>query len=176
VDRKAGKVLVLAMAYGVGPDKISRSIGCSITEARDLLSRFGAEFSSVSSYRIKVIGATKANTPPYVTTVLGRKRYLPDILSSDPFLRSAAERQAFNTRIQGSAADIIKLAMVRAYKRLPEGARLLLTVHDELVTLTPNDKVDDTVSAIRDAMEGIDLLSVPIVADIKVVDRWGEAK
>jgi DNA polymerase-1 len=176
VDRKAGKVLVLAMAYGVGPDKISRSIGCSITEARDLLSRFGAEFSSVSSYRIKVIGATKVNTPPYVTTVLGRKRYLPDILSSDPFLRSAAERQAFNTRIQGSAADIIKLAMVRAYKRLPEGARLLLTVHDELVTLTPNDKVDDTVSAIRDAMEGIDLLSVPIVADIKVVDRWGEAK
>jgi len=176
VDRKAGKVLVLAMAYGVGPDKISRQIGCSINEARDLLSRFGSQFSSVSSYRIKVIGATKVNTPPYVTTVLGRKRYLPEVLSSDPFLRSAAERQAFNTRIQGSAADIIKLAMVRAYKRLPEGAKLLLTVHDELVTLTPNDKVDDTVSAIREAMEGIDLLSVPLVADIKVVDRWGEAK
>jgi len=176
VDRKAGKVLVLAMAYGVGPDKISRQIGCSINEARDLLSRFGAEFSSVSSYRVKVIGATRVSSPPCVTTILGRKRYLPDLNSSDHFLRSAAERQAFNTRIQGSAADIIKLAMVRAYKRLPEGARLLLTVHDELVTLAPNDRVDDTVSAIREAMEGIELLSVPLVADIKVVDRWGEAK
>jgi DNA polymerase-1 len=111
-----------------------------------------------------------------VTTILGRKRYLPELNSRDHFLKSAAERQAFNTRIQGSAADIIKLAMVRAYKRLPEGARLLLTVHDELVTLTPNDKVEDTVSAIREAMEGINLLSVPLVADIKVVDRWGEAK
>ena len=176
VDRKAGKVLVLAMAYGVGPDKISRSIGCSITEARDLLSRFGSEFSSVSSYKVKVIGATRVSNPPCVTTILGRKRYLPELNSNDHFLRSGAERQAFNTRIQGSAADIIKLAMVRAYKRLPEGARLLLTVHDELVTLTPNDKVDDTVSAIREAMEGIDLLSVPLVADITVVDRWGEAK
>lgn len=176
VDRKAGKVLVLAMAYGVGPDKISRQIGCSINEARDLLSRFGAEFSSVSSYKMKVVGATRVSSPPCVTTILGRKRYLPELNSRDHFLKSAAERQAFNTRIQGSAADIIKLAMVRAYKRLPEGARLLLTVHDELVTLTPSDKVEDTVSAIREAMEGINLLSVPLVADIKVVDRWGEAK
>ena len=176
VDRKAGKVLVLAMAYGVGPDKISRQIGCSINEARDLLSRFGAEFSSVSSYKMKVVGATRVSSPPCVTTILGRKRYLPELNSRDHFLKSAAERQAFNTRIQGSAADIIKLAMVRAYKRLPEGARLLLTVHDELVTLAPNDKVEDTVSAIREAMEGIDLLSVPLVADIKVVNRWGEAK
>lgn len=176
VDRKAGKTLVLAMAYGVGPDKIARSIGCSITEARDLLSRFGAQFSSVGSYRSKVIGATKDSTPPFVQTILGRKRYLPEINSRDVYLKSAAERQAFNTRIQGSAADIIKLAMVRAYKRLPEGAKLLLTVHDELVTLTPNDKVEDTVSAIQDAMEGIKLLDVPLVADIKVVERWGEAK
>lgn len=176
VDRKAGKVLVLAMAYGVGPDKIARSIGCSITEARDLLSRFGAQFSSVGSYRSKIIGATRANTPPHVVTVLGRKRYLPEILSRDPFLRSAAERQAFNTRIQGSAADIIKLAMVRAYKSLPESAKLILTVHDELVTLTPDDKVDETVEAIRESMEGINLLNVPLVADITVVQRWGDAK
>ena len=176
VDRKAGKTLVLAMAYGVGADKIARSIGCSVPEARDLLSKFGAEFSAVSSYRIKVIGATKINTPPFVTTILGRKRYLPEIVSRDPYSRSAAERQAFNTRIQGSAADIIKLAMVRAYKLLPEGAKLLLTVHDELVTLTPIDKVEETVEAIRTAMEGINLLKVPLVADITVVDRWGEAK
>jgi DNA polymerase I-like protein with 3'-5' exonuclease and polymerase domains len=66
--------------------------------------------------------------------------------------------------------------MVRAYRSLPEGAKLILTVHDELVTLTPDDKVEQTVEAIKEAMEGIQLLSVPLVADIKVVQRWGEAK
>jgi DNA polymerase-1 len=176
VDRKAGKVLVLAMAYGVGPDKIARQIGCSLAEAKDLLGRFGAQFSSVSSYRNKVIGITRKNKLNYVSTILGRKRYLPDINSRDHYLRSAAERQAFNTRIQGSAADIIKLAMIRAHELIPQGAKLLLTVHDELVTLTPEDKTEETVAAIREAMEGIDLLRVPLVADIKIVDRWGEAK
>jgi DNA polymerase I-like protein with 3'-5' exonuclease and polymerase domains len=176
VDRKAGKTLVLAMAYGVGPDKIARSIGCSTTEARELLSNFSAKFSAVSSYRNKIIGATRKNNPSYVVTLLGRKRYLPEINSNDQFLRSSAERQAFNTRIQGSAADIIKLAMVRAHDSLPLGTKLLLTVHDELVTLTPDSLVDQTVEAIRSSMEGIDLLSVPLVADIKVVQRWGEAK
>jgi DNA polymerase-1 len=107
---------------------------------------------------------------------MGRKRYLPEINSRDQFLRAQAERQAFNTRIQGSAADIIKLAMIRAFNKLPEEAKLLLTVHDELVTLTPDDKVDEAVAAIKEAMEGIDLLQVPLVADIKVVQRWGEAK
>lgn len=176
VDRKAGKVLVLAMAYGVGPDKIAKQIGCSITAARDLLSAFSAKFGSVNSYRAKIIGATKQQNPPHVTTILGRKRYLPEIKSKNLGARAQAERQAFNTRIQGSAADIIKLAMVRAYRSLPEGAKLILTVHDELVTLTPDDKVDQTVEAIKEAMEGIQLLSVPLVADIKVVQRWGEAK
>jgi DNA polymerase-1 len=176
VDRKAGKALVLAMAYGVGPDKIARQIGCSITEARDLLSNFSSKFSAVNSYRARILGATRQQKPPFVATLMGRKRYLPEITSRDQYLKAQAERQAFNTRIQGSAADIIKLAMVRAGSRLPEEARLILTVHDELVTLTPDSKVDETVAAIKDAMEGIDLLQVPLVADITVVQRWGEAK
>jgi DNA polymerase-1 len=176
VDRKAGKTLVLAMAYGVGPDKIARSIGCSLTEAKELLSNFGSKFNSVNSYRNRILGATRKQNPPFVATLMGRKRYLPEINSRDQFLRAQAERQAFNTRIQGSAADIIKLAMIRAFNKLPEEAKLLLTVHDELVTLTPDDKVDEAVAAIKEAMEGIDLLQVPLVADIKVVQRWGEAK
>ena len=176
LDRKAGKVLVLSMAYGVGPAKIASQIGCSVTEARTLLSKFSSEFSSVSSYRLKLLEVSRRQKTPYVTTILGRKRYLPDMLSRDQGLRASAERQAFNTRIQGSAADIIKLAMIRAYGRIPEGAKLLLTVHDELVTLAPNDKVEETVEAIREAMEDIKLLAVPLIADITVVQRWGEAK
>ena len=174
VDRKAGKVLVLAMAYGIGPDKISRQLGCTQAEAKKLLTDFSAKFPAVNNYRVKVIGL--ARNKGYVTTILKRRRYLPDITSRDKGLRSSAERQAFNTRIQGSAADIIKLAMVRAHKALPKGAKLILTVHDELVTLTPDALVEETVNVIRESMEGIDLLPVPLIADIHVVDHWGYAK
>ena len=181
VDRKAGKVLVLAMSYGVGPDKISRSIGCTKQEARDLLDRFAHKFSSISSYKTKVLISTlkkgKEEKPtPYVTTIMGRRRYLPNMRSKDHSEKAGAERQAFNTKIQGSAADIIKLAMVRAHQMLPEGSKLILTVHDELVTLAPSHLADATADAIRGAMEGIKLLDVPLVADLKIVDRWGEAK
>jgi len=176
VDRKAGKVLVLAMAYGVGPAKIASQIGCTVSEARDLLDSFGSQFSSVSSYRIKLLALARKQAVPHVTTILGRKRFLPDLNSKDQSFRSSAERQAFNTRIQGSAADIIKLAMIRADAMIPKEARILLTVHDELVTLTPEGKVEETMEAIKEAMEGIQLLDVPLIADITTVNRWGEAK
>ena len=174
VDRKAGKVLVLAIAYGVGPDKISRQIGCTADEAKKLLNDFSAKFPSVSDYRNKVIGV--ARNKGYISTILKRRRYLPDINSKQTGFRASAERQAFNTRIQGSAADIIKLAMIRAHDMIPKEAKLLLTVHDELVTLTPDSLVDKTQEAIREAMEDIHLLDVPLIADIKVVQRWGDAK
>jgi len=174
VSRKAGKVLVLAIAYGVGPDKISRQIGCSVQEAKKLLTDFSDKFSSVDLYRAKVIGA--ARNTGYVSTILKRRRYLPDIKSKIIGFRASAERQAFNTRIQGSAADIIKLAMIRAYERIPSEAKMILTVHDEIVTVTPDALVDETREAIREAMEGINYLQVPLIADIKVVQRWGEAK
>jgi DNA polymerase I-like protein with 3'-5' exonuclease and polymerase domains len=174
VSRKAGKVLVLAMAYGVGPDKISRQIGCSVQEAKALLTGFAAKFPAVDLYRAKVIGITRNHG--YIATIKKRRRYLPDITSRVPAFRASAERQAFNTRIQGSAADIIKIAMLRAYERIPEEARLMLTVHDEIVTLTPDAKVAETREAIREAMEGINFLKVPVTADVKVVQRWGEAK
>jgi DNA polymerase I-like protein with 3'-5' exonuclease and polymerase domains len=178
VDRKAGKVLVLSMAYGVGPDKIARQIGCSVKEAKDLLSGFSDKFPTVNRYKTMVVGAAKSskNRVPCVKTILGRKRFLPELLSRDIGLRSQAERQAFNTRIQGSAADIIKIAMVSAHTLIPKDARLLLTVHDELVTLCPTDMAEETAEAIRAAMEGVNVLKVPLIADVKTVKRWGEAK
>ena len=174
VDRKAGKVLVLAIAYGVGPDKIASQIGCSLQEAKDLLNRFSERFSSIESYKAKVIGVTKKYK--YVQTLMGRKRFIPEIDSKNYAFRASAERQAFNTRIQGSAADVIKLAMVRAYELIPSEAKMLLTVHDEIVTLTPDRLAEQTAEAIREAMEGIQLSKVPLIADVKIVQRWGEAK
>ena len=174
VNRKAGKVLVLAIAYGVGPDKIASQIGCKLNEAKKLLNDFSAKFTSVDRYRQLVVGSTRQRG--YVTTILGRKRYLPEINSKIFKDKSGAERQAFNTRIQGSAADIIKLAMVRAYDMIPKESRLILTIHDEIVTLAPDHLAEETAEAIREAMEGIHLLDVPLIADITTVQKWGEAK
>lgn len=181
VDRKAGKVLVLAISYGVGPDKIASSIGCSIKEARELLANFEDKFSSVTKYKGAVVRLARQIKPvPYVETILGRRRYIPDLISKEQGFLSRAERQAFNTVIQGSAADVMKLAIVRAHSCFVDepDINVILTVHDELVTLTPEDRVEETVEAIRVSMEGIKLsqITIPLIAGIGVVDRWGEAK
>jgi DNA polymerase I-like protein with 3'-5' exonuclease and polymerase domains len=181
VDRKAGKVLVLAISYGVGPDKIASSIGCSVQDAKDLLNRFEERFSNIAKYKAKVVRMAKQTTPiPYVETIFGRRRYIPELKSNERGLISRAERQAFNTVIQGSAADIMKLAIVRAHSCFIDepDINVVLTVHDELVTICPDNRAEDTAEAIRVSMEGIKLkeITVPLVADVKVVDKWGEAK
>jgi DNA polymerase-1 len=181
VDRKAGKVLVLAIAYGVGPEKIADQIGCTVKESHQLMDRFNDAFISINNYRDKVIRMARQQRPlPYVSTVLGRRRYIPELLNSDLGQKSRAERQAFNTVIQGSAADLIKLAMVRAHSCFvtePE-VNVLLTVHDELVTITPDHLAEETAEAIRQSMEGVNLpdMAVPLIADVKIVQKWGEAK
>lgn len=177
VDRSAAKVLVLAMMYGVGPDKIASTIGCSLTEARELLENFIVKFPSISRYKRQVISESKRHSPiPFASTLLKRRRYLPDLRSSETWKRSRAERQAFNTVIQGSAADLIKLAMIRASKMIPEKANLILTVHDELVTVTPTELAEETANQIRLAMEGIQALDIPLIADVKIAKKWGDAK
>ena len=181
VDRKAGKVLVLAISYGVGPDKIATSIGCSVKEAKDLLTRFEKEFASIAKYKAKVVRLAKQVKPiPYIETIFGRRRYIPDLNAKEMGLLSRAERQAFNTMIQGSAADIMKLALVRAHSCFVNepDINVVLTVHDELVTITPEDRAEETAEAIRLSMEGIALpqMTVPLKAEVYVVDKWGEAK
>jgi DNA polymerase I-like protein with 3'-5' exonuclease and polymerase domains len=181
VDRKAGKVLVLAISYGVGPDKIASSIGCSVKEAKDLLKGFDEKFSDISRYKGKVVRLARQRLPlPFVETVFGRRRYIPELKSSDRGLLSRAERQAFNTVIQGSAADIMKLAIVRAHSCFinEPSVNVSLTVHDELVTVAPDHLVDEVVNAIALSMEGINLpeITVPLKAEVNVVQRWGEAK
>jgi DNA polymerase I-like protein with 3'-5' exonuclease and polymerase domains len=181
VDRKAGKVLVLAISYGVGPDKIASSIGCSLKEAKNLLTDFEKRFSSIAKYKAEVIRfAQHRPSVPYVETLFGRRRYIPELKSKDFGMLSRAERQAFNTVIQGSAADIMKLAIVRAHSCFVNepDINLILTVHDELVTITPEDRAEDTLAAIKMSMEGIRLkeITVPLIAEAHIVDKWGEAK
>lgn len=177
VDRKAGKVLVLSIAYGVGPDKIASQIGCTVNDAKDLLNDFSDKFKNINRLKALSVRTALKQTPvPFVTTITGRRRYIPELSSSERWLYARGERQAFNTVIQGSAADIMKIAMVRAYQMIPERSSLILTVHDELVTVTPDDLVEETVEAIRSAMEGIHVLKVPLIAEVKAAPTWGEGK
>lgn len=181
VERKVGKMLVLAISYGVGPDKIASSIGCTMKEAQDLMNRFEAKFSSIRKYKASVIRRAKEQKPlPFASTIFGRRRFLPDLKSKEYRLVARAERQAFNTVIQGSAADIMKLALVRAHSCFIDepSVNLILTVHDELVTVAPEQKAEEVAEAIRVSMEDIKLqqMIVPLVADIHIVDKWGEAK
>jgi DNA polymerase-1 len=169
------------MSYGVGPEKIAQSIGCNVKEAKDLLDRFSKQFHDIAKYKARVVRFATSQAPtPYVTTLFGRRRYLPDLKSREPGLKSRAERQAFNTVIQGSAADIMKLAIVRAHSCFVEepGANVVLTVHDELVTVAREDLAEDVAEAIRESMEGIRLpeITVPLIAEAHIVDKWGDGK
>jgi DNA polymerase I-like protein with 3'-5' exonuclease and polymerase domains len=181
LDRKAGKVLVLSIAYGVGPEKIAQSIGCTVTDAKKLLDDFTKKFSDIQKYRGRVLRQAVAQTPvPYVSTLLGRRRYIPELRSKETGLKARAERQAFNTVIQGSAADLMKLAMIRAHSCFVDepDVNVVLTVHDELVTVAREDLAEETAEAIRESMEGISFpeITVPLIADVKIVNKWGEAK
>ena len=177
VDRSAAKTLVLAMMYGVGPDKIAESIGVSVDEARGLLDSFLSKFPAVARYKKQVVSESRRRGPvPHALTYMNRRRYLPELRSNVVWQRARAERQAFNTVIQGSAADLIKLAMIRAHKLIPDESSLILTIHDELVTVTPDHLAEETEAAIREAMEGIQALKIPLLADVKTVTRWGDAK
>jgi DNA polymerase I-like protein with 3'-5' exonuclease and polymerase domains len=181
LDRKAGKVLVLAMTYGVGPDKIASSLGLTLDAAKKLLNDFTKQFHDIAKYKAKIIRLSEQRSPvPYVETVFGRRRYIPDLKSSERGLKSRADRQAFNTVIQGSAADIMKLAIVRAHSCFIDepDVNVVLTVHDELVTVAREDLAEETAEAIKVSMEGIKLpeITVPLIADVKIVDKWGEAK
>lgn len=181
VDRKAGKVLVLAMSYGVGPEKIADQIGCTVKEAHQLTDLFNDRFPAVDRYRNQIIRIAKQQRPlPFVSTILGRRRFIPELLNKDLGMKSRAERQAFNTVIQGSAADLIKLAMVRAHSCFVNEptVNVILTVHDELVTITPDSLAEEVGEAIRLSMEGVRLpsMAVPLIADMKIVEKWGQAK
>jgi DNA polymerase-1 len=153
-------------------------IGIGVREARDLVENFSERFPNVGRHKAQVIRTARKRKPPYSVTMIGRRRYLGALVSRDDGARSKAERQAYNHVIQGTAADILKVALVRTHQFLPEGARIVLTVHDEIVVTAPDALAEEALEAMREAMEGAmgNRLGIPLIADIHIGDRWGEAK
>lgn len=177
--RQIAKNLNFAIVYGAGADKVAAMSGITSREAKKILAEHERQFPEIYRFKNKVLDTCRSRRPPHIRTMTGRKRRLPTIFAADYGVRGYAERQAVNSLIQGSAADLIKQAMVRLHGDLQDGMRLILSVHDELVTLVEEDLAEKCASIVREAMLGEDLarlLTVPLSADIKVVDRWSEAK
>lgn len=175
--RSRAKAVNFGIVYGISDYGLSRDIGVSRKEAGQYIDSYFTKYHGVKTF-IDVLLAD-ARRLGYVTTLFGRRRYLPDITSSNFNQRSFAERTAMNTPIQGTAADIIKKAMIDVYNVLQEKqlcSRILLQVHDELVLEVVAAEADLVGQVVKQAMEQAVNLSVPMIADIKLGKNWAEAK
>lgn len=175
--RRRAKAVNFGIVYGISDYGLSRDLRIPRKEAAGYIESYFAKCSGVKAFIDQVV--EKAHANGYVTTMFGRRRELPAIHSKNYNQRTLAERMAMNTPIQGSAADIIKLAMIAAYRKLREQklrSRMLLQVHDELVLEVPADEVDTVSAILKETMEQTVRLSVPLDIDIHKGKNWAEAK
>ena len=175
--RSRAKAVNFGIVYGIGAFSLSKDIGVTVREAQKYIDNYLARFSAIDSYMKKTIEQAKADG--YVSTLEGRRRYLPELAASNFNTRSFGERVARNAPIQGTAADIIKIAMVRVDERLKrEGleARLILQVHDELIVEAPAFESMQVAMLLQEEMENAVKLTVPLTAEASMGETWYEAK
>ena len=175
--RRDAKAVNFGIVYGISDFGLSRNMNISVKRAGAYINKYFERFSGVKMYMDEI--KQKAKTDGYVTTLLGRRRYLPELKSSNYNIRSFGERAALNTPIQGTAADIIKLAMIDVYDKLSEGgykSKLILQVHDELIVDTAGDETEAVKLLLKECMENAYELDVPLLCDIGCGDNWLEAK
>jgi len=173
--RRAAKTVNFGVLYGMSAHSLAQTLGIEYEEAVGFIERYFASFPKVRAYFDRVL--EEARERGYVETLFGRRRYVPDLASRNRRVREAAERVAVNMPIQGTAADLIKLAMVRLAPRLEAlGARLLLQVHDELVVETPADRAEEAARVTKAVMESVWPLEVPLLAEVGVGPNWVDAK
>jgi len=175
-QRNSAKAINFGILYGMGSQRLAMDLKISQADARAFLDAYFREFPRVKEFQVHAVET--ARSQGYVTTLLGRKRAILDIDSSSPMRRASAENMAKNTPLQGTAADLIKIAMIAIPARLrDEGlkSRMLLQVHDELVFEAPVDEVESLSALVREEMEGALELRVPLVAEVGTGDNWLDA-
>ncbi len=171
--RNAAKTVNYAVIYGMGSAALARQLGIKRPQAQQFIDSYFTHLPRVKAYMEGVVA--RGREEGYVTTLLGRRRPVPELSSTDQRARAYAERAAANAPLQGSAADIIKVAMVHLAARLPQvapGCKMLLQVHDELVFELPRSELDGAAALIREVMERAAELSVPLVVDLKAGPNW----
>jgi DNA polymerase-1 len=172
-ERSMAKMVNFGLAYGMSDFGLSSRAGISRQEAQEFINSYFAAYSGISYYMLHI--KEQARRQGFVQTLLGRKRQIPELHAANAALRGAGERMAINMPIQGTAADIVKIAMIRMADRLTEGgfaARMLLQVHDELLLEVPRDELDRLVPVLRETMESALPLDVPLTVDIKSGSDW----
>jgi DNA polymerase-1 len=175
--RARAKTINFATIYGQGAFALSRQLGITQEEARAFIRLYFERFAGVRRFLDDTIA--RAKKQGYVETLFGRRRYIPELRDPNYNIRAFGERTAMNSPIQGSAADLIKVAMVRLHRAFGEaslGSAILLQVHDELVVEAPHEEVDRASDIVRRQMEGAAALSVPLVVDVGVGPNWLDAK
>ena len=175
-QRANAKTVNFGIVYGVSAFGLSQQTNLNRSEAKELIDAYYLTYPKLKAYMNEQIDFARENG--FVETVLGRRRYLKDINSQNAVVRGAAERNAVNAPIQGSAADIIKLAMINIHHRLKNESwksKMLLQVHDELVFDVPNAEVEDLTTMVKEEMENAYSLDVPLVVDVGIGKNWLEA-
>ena len=174
--RSSVKAVNFGILYGKGAFSLARDLGVSVKEADDFIKTYLGAYPKVKEYMDRVI--QEGIEQGYVTTLYHRRRLLPELSSSNRNIRAQGERMALNTPIQGTAADVIKLAMVKVANRLHREnlkAKLILQVHDELIVECPTEEIEQASRILREEMEGAAQLSVPLTADVNQGKNWLEA-
>ncbi|MFA7364778.1 MAG: DNA polymerase I, partial [Patescibacteria group bacterium] len=172
--RQQAKAINFGIIYGQGPHGLSQTAQISYQEARDFIDKYFKIYSGVKKYSDKIIKNAEKNL--YTETLMGRKRPIPEINSSEIMKKKAAERMAINSPIQGTAADILKLAMIEIHKEIKEkeDIKMLLQVHDELIFEVRSDKVEEYCENIKKIMENIINLNVPLTVNAYSGNNWGQ--
>jgi DNA polymerase-1 len=159
--------------YGISDFRLAREMGISLQDARSYMERYFAQFPGVHEYTREM--PERARRDGYVTTLMGRRRPLPELRTRAAAVRQAAERMAINTPMQGSAAEIIKVAMLRVHKFMQERglrAQMLLQVHDELVFEVPKPEVGEAAALVAECMSSAYELRVPLKVEVKAGGNW----
>jgi DNA polymerase-1 len=173
--RRRAKIINYALLYGKTAFTLAKDIGVTPAVAQEFIDAYFGGFPRVREF----IDATvdHARTKGFVETMFGRRRMVPELNSRNGQIRQGAERMTVNFPIQGSAADILKKAMLRVYDALaPDRARMILTVHDELLIESPEASATAVAEVVRDAMQGAATLMVPLTVDVGIGPNWREAK
>ena len=177
LQRRHAKAVNFGIVYGISEFSLADDIGVTRYQAKDYIDSYLAKYQGVRDYMKNVVA--DARKSGYTTTMYGRRRYIPELVNSNFNIRQGGERIALNTPIQGSAADIIKLAMIRVDKALREyypEAKLILQVHDELIVECPENQAKDVAKLVSSQMEQVAELKVPLLAEAKWGNSWYEAK
>ena len=176
-QRRSAKAVNFGIVYGISDYGLSKDLNITRNEARQYIDGYLNTYPNIKNYMEEIVKIAKKDG--YVTTILGRKRYIPEIKSKNFNIRSFGERIALNTPIQGSAADIIKLAMIKVYKRLKEekvNAKLILQIHDELIIECDEKEKDIVKNILKESMENVYKLDLPLKVDVCEGRNWYESK